>query len=47
MKPIQDETSLLKNAHSNITRCVASMGKVLAHFRTVSPPPRLPPPGAR
>ena len=36
VQPIQDETRLLKNAHVNIKRSVASMESVLAHFRSAA-----------
>jgi hypothetical protein len=36
MKPIEDQTSLLKNAHSNIARCAEAMESILKHFRTAA-----------
>ena len=36
MKPIEDETHMLKNAHSNISRCAAYMENILQHFRTAA-----------
>jgi hypothetical protein len=36
VKPVQDETRLLKNAHTNIQRSLSSMESVVAHFRTAA-----------
>ena len=36
VQPVQDETRLLKNAHTNIARSLSSMEGVVAHFRTAA-----------
>ncbi len=36
VKPVQDETRMLKNAHTNIQRSLSSMESVAAHFRTAA-----------
>ena len=36
VKPVQDETRLLKNAHTNIQRSLSSMESIAAHFRTAA-----------
>ena len=36
VKPVQDETRLLKNAHTNIQRSLSSMESIAGHFRTAA-----------